>query len=107
VGHHASWVGTYKGRVLEQQWAASYALHFGVVICCQVWPLAVSSALCCFPCPCPCHLQLVEVSAANSRSYGINRAGVDRVNDLRPGSQDFRALDATVVEVRGLTQAAA
>lgn len=50
----------------------------------------------------PCHLQLVEVSAANSRSYGISRASVDRVNDLRPGSKDFRALDATVVEVRSL-----
>jgi hypothetical protein len=32
----------------------------------------------------------------------MNRASVEGSNDLRPGSNGFRPLDATVVEVRGL-----
>jgi hypothetical protein len=47
-------------------------------------------------------VQLVEVNERNSRSYGINRASVDGSNDLRPGSNGFRPLDATVVEVGSL-----
>jgi hypothetical protein len=49
---------------------------------------------------CACLLQLVEVGPGNSRSYGMNRASVEGSNDLRPGSNGFRPLDATVVEVR-------
>lgn len=45
----------------------------------------------------------MEVGAANSRSHGMQRASAEaNSSDLRPGSQDFRALDATVVEVSGV-----
>lgn len=47
-------------------------------------------------------LQLVEVNEGNSRSHSMNRASVDGSNDLRPGSNGFRPLDATVVEVGSL-----
>jgi hypothetical protein len=50
------------------------------------------------PCVVAC-LQLVEVNERNSRSHSMNRASVDGSNDLRPGSNGFRPLDATVVEV--------
>lgn len=58
-------------------------------------PLHSRSAPCllCLP------LQLVEVGAHNSRSHSINRASAEGSNDLRPGSDGFRPLDATVVEV--------
>lgn len=45
-------------------------------------------------------LQLVDVSPANSRSHGTQHGAVERSNDLKPGSDGFRPLDATVVEVR-------
>lgn len=59
-------------------------------------PLHLRSAPCllCLP------LQLVEVGAHNSRGTSINRASVEGSNDLRPGLDGFRPLDATVVEVR-------
>lgn len=68
--------------------------------------LRLHSSARCHVCCCvlSCCLQLVEVSGANSRSTGVSRATVEGSHDLRPGSDGFRPLDATVVEVRATAQ---
>lgn len=84
------------------------AAHMRAEWCDLLWPLLLLTpgvplplrtlALCtlsvlCLP------LKLVEVGEHSSRSHSINRASVEGSNDLRPGSDGFRPLDATVVEV--------
>jgi hypothetical protein len=57
-----------------------------------------------FPLFLPRPPQLVEVGDHNSRGNSMNRASVEGSNDLRPGSDGFRPLDATVVEVGGASR---